>query len=186
MCAILPDIPVRLLAQPLDYLQADHCRHRTVLNLMMQIAEGTAAEKAAASAALDYLETGLPLHYADEETLFPLLRQRCLPEDGIEAVLGRLRAEHIEGDASAKLLARALRASLAAGSPMLEQAELFSQLRSFVKLERLHLALENAVLIPLARVRLTPEDLASLSHSMRARRTSTHGAAAAVQEFIGE
>ena len=113
----------------------------------------------------------MPLHYADEETgLFPILEERCQPEDGLESLSSRLRAEHIEGDRSAKQIVRDLRKCLREGTPPNAHRKLPDRIASFAKLERLHLALENAVLIPIARARLNARDLIHLSESMRLRR----------------
>ncbi len=170
MSALLPEIPDSLLSQPLDYLLAGHFRQREVLSLMVQLAEGSVPEACVAAIA-GYLKTDLLLHYADEEVdLFPVLRQRCLPEDGLEAILARLHAEHIVGHSRAAALARDLSAWPAlAGRPPIGST-LAADLTSFVTLERLHLALENAILIPLARARLTPADLDRIGERMRLRR----------------
>jgi hemerythrin-like domain-containing protein len=138
------------------------------------LAGGCADWKEQAEAAVSFLQASLPHHYDDEEaSLFPLLRQRCLAEDGLESLLARLHAEHIEGNASARWLAQELSACLAAGRHPCASEVLTHRLKGFVQLERLHLALENAVLIPLARVRLTPGDLDEISSQMRCRRSKS-------------
>lgn len=164
-------IPESLLAEPLDYLLADHFRQRSVLGQMLSLAAGRPDWEEQADAAVAFLKTALPHHYDDEEaSLFPRLRQRSLPEDGLESLLTRLHSEHIEGSALAKWLAEELSACLAESRPPAASKDVTTALEGFVQLERLHLALENAVLIPLARIRLTPDDLHVMSREMRARR----------------
>lgn len=177
MTALFPEIPESLLARPLDYLLADHFRQRRVLSLLIQLADGRTAGRDAAVVAAGYLKTALPLHYADEEAdLFPALRQRCLPEDGLEAILTRLHQEHIEGDACATALVQDLSAWPAHGERSSISPAVAARLRSFVELELLHLALENAVLIPLARTRLAPADLTYIADRMLLRRPNPGGA----------
>ncbi|MGA7329749.1 MAG: hemerythrin domain-containing protein [Rhodomicrobium sp.] len=173
MTVPIPEIPNSLLARPLDYLLADHFSQRQLLTIITRLREDCTDWREAAKIAVDYLETAMPLHYADEETgLFPTLEDRCLPEDGLEALLTRLRAEHIEGDRSARRIMRDLRKCLRLDTQPHAHPKLPDRIASFVKLGRLHLALENAVLIPIARVRLKSRDLIRLSESMRLRRSN--------------
>jgi hemerythrin-like domain-containing protein len=171
MSTLLPEISNSLLARPLDYLLAEHFSQRQLLSILTHLGEDSTDWQEAAKIAVDYLKTAMPLHYADEDAgLFPILEECCLPEDGLEALLTRLREEHIEGDRSAKQIVRDLRKCLREGTQPHAHPKLPDRIASFVKLERLHLALENAVLIPLARARLNARDLIHLSESMRLRR----------------
>jgi hemerythrin-like domain-containing protein len=122
-----------------------------------------------ARAILRYLGQDFSRHMRDEENdLFPLLRRRCLPEDEIETVLGRLNAEHKDEHRLAGGVESDLRALLDSDDPALDTAtreRLFQYARSL----RRHLALENSIVLPLARARLTQEDLAVLAAAMRSR-----------------
>src|SRR5690606_3657521 len=120
---------------------------------------------------VEFLRNDLPLHIIDEEQdLFPLLRRRVLPEDEVETVLGRLSAEHradaAQGREVRALLEDALERQAAPGmDPAARKA-----LRGFASQELQHLALENAVVLPIARLRLTAKDLAGLGRRLAARR----------------
>jgi hypothetical protein len=59
---------------------------------MMQLAQGLDDAQVTA-ATINYLKTALPPHYAGKEAdLFAFLRQRCLQEDRLAAILARLMA----------------------------------------------------------------------------------------------
>ncbi len=165
-------IPENLFREPIDYLYADHFRQRVVCGLLDEIADDPAATRVPEIAAhvLDYLLRELPRHVADEEQdLFPRLLTRCKPEDDIERILMLLSEEHSRDEEMVLALPAGLR-SLIEGRP-LSQPELFSQAAlSFAECQRRHLAWEEGVILPLARKRLQPEDLAMLGQSMAARR----------------
>jgi hemerythrin-like domain-containing protein len=174
MVRILPtieEVPRNLLASPIDWFTAEHYRHRQFCALMHELAESQAFEPEALSAVIAFLRHELGRHVADEEEdFFPLLRRRALPEDDIEAVLERLSGEH-DGD---RAFAHSVRAHLERclethTSPGLDPSVALA-LGAFASQELRHLALENAVVMPLARMRLTREDLESLGRTLASRR----------------
>ena len=166
--AMLPP-PRDLLRDPLAYIAAEHGGQRALCSLMEDLAGTAGLDRDIAHAILRYLGQDFSRHVRDEENdLFPLLRDRCLPEDGIEAVLGRLNAEHKDEHELAGDVAAQLTDLLARGAPALDPA-LRDRLFQYARSLRRHLALENSIILPLARTRLTPEDLAALSESMRKR-----------------
>jgi hemerythrin-like domain-containing protein len=166
--AMLPP-PRDLLRDPLAYIAAEHGGQRALCSLMEDLAGAAGFDRDIARAILRYLGQDFSRHVHDEENdLFPLLRDRCLPEDEIETVLGRLNAEHkdehrLAGDVAAQLTELLERTVPALDSTLRER--LFRYARSL----RRHLALENSIILPLARTRLTREDLAALSAAMRQR-----------------
>jgi hemerythrin-like domain-containing protein len=169
-------IPENLFREPIDYLYADHFRQRVVCKFLDDIAQDPEAGRVPELAVivLDYLMQDLPQHIADEEKdLFPRLRTRCKPEDQVERVLLLLSEEHARDQDVLLALPAGLR-SLIAGRP-LQRPELFVQAAStFAECQRRHLAWEEGVILPLARKRLGPEDLAGLGRSMAARRGVTY------------
>lgn len=167
---IEPNSPA-LMAEPLDFFFAEHFRHRQLCRLIDRLGATVFFDADPIAEVVDFLRFEAPIHIIDEEEdLFPLLRRRCLPEDELENVLGVLSAEH-RADAT---LGRAVRTHLehcldtrSAPGASLEGRR---DLAAFAAQERRHLALENAVVLPIARLRLTPADLTGLGRRLAARR----------------
>lgn len=169
--ADIEDIPLELLREPLEWFFAEHYRHRQLCRMIEEVAASPVFNAAQVSQIIDFIRYDLVLHVIDEEEdLFPLLRRRALPEDDIENVLGRLSAEHRADVTQSQAVRDRLEASLASHrSPSLDP-EAKSALLSFARHELRHLALENAVVLPIARLRLTAADLKALSRRLAARR----------------
>lgn len=168
---LIETIPTSLLREPLEWLFAEHYRHRQLCLTIDRIAGATVFDEAPMRMVVDFIQRELALHIMDEEEdFFPLLRRRCLPEDGIEEVLGVLAADHRADIATAAdvlaLLERALTEQRAPGLDLAAQRTL----RAFSEQERRHLALENAVVLPIARLRFSASDLKALSDRLAARR----------------
>ena len=168
---LIEPIPQALMAEPLTWLFAEHYRHRQFCALIERIAASDVVLRDEIAEVLAFLRHDLPLHIVDEEDdLFPLLRRRCQPDDELDRALGSLSADHrddIEAVAQlADLLDEALQQDHAPGRTPAAQR----QLHAFVARERSHIALENAVVLPIARLRLTTEDLELFSRRMAARR----------------
>lgn len=174
----LEPLPTALLRKPLDYILADHLRQRVLCVLCERIAErrDAAAEAGTGNTAdivrevLDFIEHDMVVHVIDEEQdLFPLIRRRAKPDDDIEEALGQLSGEHADDGELGARIAAGLKA-LRDGDTKRPPAELAADLRAFAASQRQHLALENATVMPLARVRLTARDLEELAARMAARR----------------
>lgn len=158
-------------ADPLDWFLAEHQRHRQFCRLLNALAVAEAFDEAQVTAALDFFAHDVPQHFADEEeTLFPALRAHALPEDEIAAVLDRLHAEH-EADADrVRQLSQALQVCLARRQPPSTNEDVKQALQHLARSELHHLALENAVVLPIARLRLAAPDLAAMSERLAVRR----------------
>lgn len=169
--ADIEEIPRELLHEPLDWFFAEHYRHRQLCRMIEEVAASPTFNAGPISQIIDFIRYDLALHIIDEEEdLFPLLRRRALPEDEIENVLGRLSAEHRTDATQSQVVRERLEAALIAQrSPALDP-EVKSVLLTFARHELRHLALENAVVLPIARLRLTAADLAALSRRLAARR----------------
>lgn len=167
--------PVDLLLTPLDYIFADHFRQRSLCRILGELAGAAEFDRAMAQAALDFLRTDFFLHVFDEEKdLFPLLRKRREKQDRIGDILARLVSEHSADALDAELIVAALAGALdeAAPAPLDEAARaLFAR---FAANERRHLTAENAIVLPMARARLTSGDLETLGRHMAARRGITY------------
>jgi hypothetical protein len=93
-----------------------------------------------------------------------------VPDDDLEHVLGVLSGEHkTDVDRVSALLFALIKARAARKSPALNPS-LRTLLTEFATHERKHIALENAVILPIARLRLQPCDLQALSARLAARR----------------
>lgn len=158
-----------LLATPLDFLSADHMRERQVCSVIDQLALSAAFSPSAAQKVLRFVNEELNVHMRDEaEDLFPLLARRCPAEDGIDRAISRIRCDLDEATRILPELRAALARCLDAGSGLTpEDRQVLTRFAGHV---RRHLAAENAILLPIARARLTRHDLQKLSHQMRTRR----------------
>jgi hemerythrin-like domain-containing protein len=163
--------PPELLRQPLDFLFAEHYRHRQLCRILDHLADATLADVPLTARADDFIRYDLALHVIDEEEdLFPLLRRRCDPEDDIDQIIGRLSGDHRDDAALARTVRGHLGEALAHAMPVRRVPGAARDLRQFARQERAHVALENAVVMPLARARLSIEDLRALSRRLAARR----------------
>ena len=166
----LEPLPRGLLHKPLDYILADHLRQRVLCGLCERMAESERVDVDLAAEILHYLKNDMVVHVIDEEQdLFPLIRRRAQAGDDIEEVLGQLSGEHADEELLAKTIIERLEAAIEAPCASLSD-DLRSALRGFAHNERQHLALENATVMPLAKVRLTELDLSELAARMAARR----------------
>ncbi len=157
-------------ADPLEALRAAHHRQRAMMQGLCRLAGSARPEMAdEAAALLAYIDHEMELHHRDEdEDLLPLLRRRAAPEDRLEALISRLGQDHAASLRRARAIAEML-ARLAAGGPALSAADR-DAMRAHASAELCHLTLENAVMLPLARARLTAHDLRTLALRMAARR----------------
>ncbi len=166
----LEPLPQQLLRKPLEYILADHLRQRVLCILCEQLADADELDVRIATEVMNYLKTDMVVHVIDEEQdLFPLLRRRAQEGDDIEDALGQLSGEHANEEDLAKAITDGLGDALALpNNPLRDQLK--QSLRDFAQNERRHLALENATVMPLAKVRLSDRDLNDLAARMAARR----------------
>ena len=153
---------------PIEAMYEEHFNQRQLCADMELLAATTHARPELARRILVNLCRDLPIHFDDEEKgLFPRLRARALPEDALDTILVRLAREHEIAKAAFALLVSAL-ACMADGSvPAPEDRDV---LRRLANSKRRHLIFENAVLLPLARLRLTDADKFALMDAMCERR----------------
>jgi hemerythrin-like domain-containing protein len=161
-----------LARNPLDMIASAHALQVQMCDAMERIADGLPDEvdRRLCAQVASCLEFDLPLHHHDEEhALFPLLRQRGLPEDGLETILERLAAEHSSDNDFASEIAEALETLGQGGRPSNPEM-LGYMLRGFFERYRRHVHWENTLVMPLARLRLTPDDLDALQAQMNENR----------------
>lgn len=164
-------MPEELLDDPLEFFATDHLRQREAFGLIEQLADADTLERSTVLAVLDFLETDMVAHVLDEEIdLFPLLEKRCKPDDNIDVVLGDLSAEHTAEERIAVDIRAGLAQALEGNHAVGDLSELREKMLAFAHSEQRHLALENGIVLPLARACLTEDDLSYLSQRMKARR----------------
>jgi hemerythrin-like domain-containing protein len=157
---------------PLAFIRADHARQLRMCNILDAFTEKLELEPVMplASALLEYLTGDLPIHTEDEERdLRPALEERCEPDDGLEDVLKQLTREHELNRDLISFMIEDLEA-LADGRTLSNPVRLLMNVKEFSETQRQHVTWEERVLLPLARQRLTAEDLARIGRNMAARR----------------
>ncbi len=158
-------------ADALEFILLEHLRHRQMCKALERLAGASEFDAEHIARLADFIRFDLTLHVVDEEEdFFPVLRKRCLPEDGIEAVLDQMTKEHAEDKSLSERVRDVLTRCLIEQQPPSAIAGGAEVLRSFAQHEKRHMVLENAVVIPLARRRLTARDLAVLGERFAARR----------------
>lgn len=167
-------IPLHLLAEPIEWFFAEHYRHRQACKMIEAAAAAMVFDGPMLVELIGFLDHDLPLHVIDEEEdFFPLLRRRCEAGDDVERVLGMLSAEHRADVVQAGAVRAHLQACLERQcAPGLDPAQRKAMI-NFAAQERRHLGLENAIVLPIARLRLTSEDLLALGRRLAARRGRT-------------
>ena len=168
--------PPHLLQEPLEFIFAEHYRHRQMCKILEYLALAPTFDLDLIASTDDFIRYDLALHVIDEEEdLFPLLRRRCTEEDDIEDILGRLSADHALDQQLAKTVRAVFAQSLERRMPPSAIQGGAQALLHLAKQEKGHMALENAVVMPLARRRLTADDLETLSLRLAARRGVARG-----------
>ncbi|MDE2488836.1 MAG: hemerythrin domain-containing protein [Alphaproteobacteria bacterium] len=169
--ATISEVPPALIRRPLEWFASEHYRHRQFCALMHELAHADTFDAATVAGVVDFLREELGRHLKDEEEdLFPLLRRRARAEDDVDQVLGRLASEHKGDLAHGQALRTHLERRLADKTPPGRDRATRVALDAFASQELRHLALENAVVLPLAKLRLTARDLKALSRRLAARR----------------
>lgn len=163
---------LNLLENPLDFIAEDHMQEREVCALIDNVAREHPVDSEDIARVLSFLIEDLPQHLADEEIdLFPMMQERCDPEEEIDKVISRLQADHAHAIGDSPAIA-ALLDETANGERQLTETDR-KKLTEFASQARRHLILENAIVLPLARARLTSADLATMRTHMLERRGQT-------------
>jgi hemerythrin-like domain-containing protein len=157
---------------PLHIILTEHDRQRRVAEWLWTHSadQRLAPIQEQVATLLAYLTRDLLLHHRDEEDdLFPVLRARCVPTDGIETILAELDRDHAAESFLVRDIAVDLRV-VAESRDLEAPARFFTSLRIFAEGQRRHLSWENRVVMPLAGKRLTRQDLETFGRNMAARR----------------
>jgi hemerythrin-like domain-containing protein len=157
-----------LRRSPLDLIEHEHLVQAQLCDSLEMIADDLPdnVDRRLCTEVIDSLKFGMPLHHRDEELgLFPLIEKRALPDDNIHDILARLALEHATDESFADELLESLE-GLREGKKLKNPDMVGYMLRSFFESYRRHILWENAIVLPLARARLTPADLEELDRTM--------------------
>jgi len=168
----LDRIPDNLLREPLAFLTADHMRQYKMCNAIdtIHLADGKAWPPALAESIFHYLSEDFALHILDEENdLYPALR--AMPGDDLDDLIDALIRNHaIERSMAADVIALLKRRLSDQGGDASNVAPFLRPLVVFTDSLRRHLAIEDQMLMPLARKRLSESDLNRIGRAMARRR----------------
>lgn len=157
-----------LLRNPLEFISEAHLRLRTMCTELDRLSWTETPEPDATASLIGYLLNELPLLLADEhENLVPYTLRRAEPEDEFPKFAKRLHNEHVRISDRLEVVTPAL-ASLEPEEVIPESLRI--AMRDLANETRRHVILENAILLPLARARLSEADLGRLRTAMLGRR----------------
>ncbi len=163
-------------SNPLDVIAHEHKWQEKLCNALERIADDLPdnVDRMLVAAVLPMLRVDLGVHIRDEEEgLFPLMRKRSQPGDNFDEIAEVLSLEHSSDEGFADEVLDQLE-GLKDGARPQNPDMLGYMLRGFFETQRRHLAWEDAVVLPLARERLTAEDLRQLSRIMLENRKVGH------------
>ena len=153
---------------PLDVIAHEHQWQLRLCDVLEKIADDLPdnVDLMLISVVLPMLRDDLATHVRDEEEgLFPLLRKRARPGDNFEEIAQALSLEHATDEGFAEEIVDQLELLQSGRRP--ENPDMLGyMLRGFFETQRRHLVWEEAVVLPLARQRLTADDLRHLSRVM--------------------
>lgn len=167
---IVQPLPLNLIDKPLDYVLADHLRIRSVCSVLKRFAGEGRADQHQAAVVKAFLGEELLLHHEDEDQdLFPALLRRALPEDELSPALAQLSEDHRLSNAFAAIIRRSLSGADSRETISFDQQSR-ALMQSYAMNEHRHLAIENGIIMAIARIRLKSVDLRNISNAMKLRR----------------
>ena len=164
----------RMVADPIAIIERAHAEHAAICDVLEEIADSLpeAVNSDQCAGVLVFLRQELPQHHKDEEDgLFALLRKKSRKDKTLMGHLEQLSWEHSADESTADEIAESLE-KLANGEKAENPNMLGYMLRSFFEGYRRHLHWENTFLLPLARERLSSEDLEIIGSAMTANQYS--------------
>lgn len=162
--------PRSLLDAPLEFIFAEHARHRNACAIMLRLCDEKVLDRSVIEMIRLYLMEDLPLHRIDEEeNLFPALRRCARKEDDLEAILRDLCSRHRTSESAEKQILEAFAPTGLNGAIPLPTS-LRTLIENYVRDEQRHIAIENGVVMAIAGIRLNANELRNMSEAMKARR----------------
>lgn len=150
-CWRIDPAPLALAALPVEFIAAEHQRQRMAASILTRLADGD-FDTDGVMRLIDFLETDIPAQTDIETRAFYIaLTEHCKPEDDIWKIVDRLVRNQKDDAAACKQALVVLRRRLANALFPADDARV---LRNCADRIRRRLAMEDAVLLPIARVRL--------------------------------
>lgn len=175
--AFVERIPDNLLLDPIAYIFADHCRQADLCEILTTFAEQYVAAKPdlqVAASIVKSLGVDLDMHIADEEIdFFPRLKVRTLPDDHFAELLRILDKEHDRDRVLADKVCAGMQRLINGEAPA-DPDKFRRAITTLAATHLSHLNWENAAILPLARKRLTDEDLEAIGRVMASRRSISY------------
>ena len=168
------DVRATPRSNPLDLIESTHRMQLLLCDTLEKIADGLplCVDGNLCRQAIETLRVDFPLHHLDEEKgLFPLIERRAAPADHLDRILDRLAQEHKKDEGYSAELIESLEL-LSQGKRPANPDMVGYMLRGFFESYRRHIQWEDAVVMPLARERLTKEDLDDLERIMAQHRST--------------
>jgi len=153
---------------PLRILSEEHALQSELCDLLEAIADKLPQrpDGKLAQVALSILEAGFLSHMRlEDDVLFPMLRQRAPQDHRLIAALACLEQEHDRDGAAFIEIIDGLH-TLIADRPIRNPDMFGYMLRGFFESQRRHIAWEDSVVMPAARMLLTGDDLRLLQDRM--------------------
>ena len=149
----------------LSTIEKEHRAEQNLCDMLERIADSLLEplDTKLASTSIVTLRRCLKRHMVlEEEYLYPVLTKRLCPGDLAENLLGHIRGEHAADESLAHDTADQLEQALTCGR--VENPEMLGyMLRGFFECRRRHIAWEDAIVLPLARYRLSAKDFRAFS-----------------------
>lgn len=149
----------------LDCIEKEHQAERNLCDMLERIADNLLGpfDTELARTSIVTMRRCLKRHVElEEKYLYPVLTKRLCPGDLAENMLEHIRCEHSSdeslGHDTAEQLEQALMSGRVANPEMLGY-----MLRGFFECRRRHIAWEDAIVLPLARYRLSAKDFRAFS-----------------------
>lgn len=162
-------IDIRIVRDPIAFFAEEHLRQRNICADIDRLAHQDPLDLELAKSILAHTRDEMPMHVLDEEDdLFPLLRRRAEADDDVEATLSKLGVDHQMAQACADRMIKILEQTITTPKKLTDDE--VQKLTEYAAHERRHLIVENAIILPLARARLTESDRLTLALRMAARR----------------
>jgi len=158
---------------PLEIISHAHQLQQELCDVLQHIADGLPddVDRRLCSRAAANLQYDIPLHHRDEEeALFPQLRLRVEATDSLSEILDRLVAEHATDTEHGAEIAEWLE-QLADGHRLTNPNMVGYMLRGFFESYRRHIHWEDTLVMPVARRRLTSDDLVMIAAIMERNRS---------------
>jgi len=149
----------------LDCIEKEHQAERNLCDMLERIADNLLGplDTELARTGIVTMHKCLRRHVLlDEKYLYPVLTKRLCPGDLAENLLEHIRMEHSSDESLAHDIADQLEQALASGR-VANPEMLGYMLRGFFECRRRHIAWEDAIVLPLARYRLSAKDFRAFS-----------------------